>query len=64
MNTLGMKLFNESCVPDPVKSPSDVQGHDKSVQAFFQGVLPFLGEEEEEEEVNSGIPGPETKLPV
>ena len=60
---LGTKLFDKPDVPDSVKSPSNVQSHHKSIPAFFQGVLPVLGEEETEE-VCSGLFRPETKLPV
>lgn len=58
MDSLCVKLFNDPCAPDPVKS-----GHDKSVQAFFQDVLSVLGEEEEEK-VYGGLAKPETRLSV
>lgn len=62
MYTIDAKLVNKSHMPDSVNSPSNVQSHNKGVRAFFQGVLPLLGEEVDE--VSSVSAGPEAKLPV
>ena len=60
LDTLGVKLFNKPGVSDSTKSYNNVQGHHKSVQAFFQGIMPVFGEEEG---VCGRSVGPETKLP-
>ena len=48
LDTLCSKLFHKPRVLDPIKGPSNVQGHHKSIQAFIQGILPALEEYGEE----------------